>query len=92
MMTPVGSKEITADGIVSAAPGMLVSVLLAGGSGASSVVLYDNASAASGTILATVKAIATDSREWSPAQPIVCSKGIYADISGTGAAAYIAYV
>lgn len=90
MNAPVQSKEITADGAVKAAPGGLVSVLLTAGDGAAAtVVLYDN-SAASGTVVATLKAAQATSVQWSPAAPVAFSL-LYADITGAGAAAYIAF-
>lgn len=84
---------VTADGVVKAAPGQLVSVLLtAGDAAAASVVLYDNASAASGTILATLKAAQGTTVQWSPSSSYSCANGIYADITGAGAAAYVVYL
>lgn len=89
-MTPtVQGKEITADGAVKATSGGLVSVLLtAGDSAAATLVLYDN-SAASGTVVATLKAAQATSVQWSPAAPVAFSL-LYADITGAGAAAYVA--
>lgn len=89
-MTPtVQGKEITADGAVKSTSGGLVSVLLtAGDSAAATLVLYDN-SAASGTVVATLKAAQATSVQWSPSSPVAFSL-LYADITGTGAAAYVA--
>lgn len=92
MMVPHASTEVTSDSVVTASGGYLISVLLTAGSDAATVVLYDNASAASGTILATLKTSAANiSAEWSPGQPIAVNNGIYADITGTNAAAYVVY-
>lgn len=83
---------VTADGIVKAANGALCAVLLtAGDAAAASIVLYDNASAASGTVLATIKAATGTSVQWTPAASYVFTNGIYADITGAGAAAYVVY-
>lgn len=82
--------EITADGAVKSAPGALCSVVLTGGSDAATLVLYDN-TAASGSKLVTLKAAANTSVVYAPAQPVAAGKGIYADISGTGPAAYVSY-
>ena len=93
MSYPAAHKEITADGVVKAAPGSFVSVLLtAGDAAAASIILYDNASAASGTVVATVKAAQGTSAQWSPECSYVVANGIYADITGTGATAYIVYL
>lgn len=92
MMVPHSSTEVTSDSVVKAASGYLVSVLLTAGSAAATIVLYDNASAASGTVLATLKTSAANiSVQWSPAQPIAFQNGIYADITGASATAYVAY-
>lgn len=92
MPLPASHADVAADGIVKASPGSLVAVLLAGGSANSSITLYDNASAASGTVLATINALANDSVVWSPAIPYVAANGIYADITGTGANATVIYL
>lgn len=89
---PAAHAAVTADGIVKAKNGVLYSVLLtAGDAAAGSVILYDNASAASGTILATLKAATGTSVQWSPECGYVFANGIYADIGGLGAAAYVVY-
>ena len=91
MLVPVRSTEVTADAIVSAVPGALCAVLLTGGSDAATIILYDNASAASGTILATLKAAANVTVSFCPANPLAVSKGIYADITGTVMSAYVSF-
>lgn len=60
---------------------------LTAGSAAATATLYDNASAGSGTILATLAAaIGTGDAVQLPADKfIACANGIYATISGTGA-------
>lgn len=90
-MTPVSHKNITADGVVTASPGALVSVLITAAGDTATVILYDNASAASGTKLATVKALQNTSASWSPNEPIAASNGIYADVEGTTPEVYVAY-
>ncbi len=91
MIAPVKSSEITADGAVNAAPGALCGVALTAGSDAATLIIYDNPAAASGDKLITLKAAANTSVAYSPSQPINASKGLYADITGTGPAAYVAY-
>lgn len=91
MLTPVTSVAVTADAVVSAIPGALCAVLLTGGSDAATIILYDNASAASGTILATLKAAINTTVSYCPAHPLAVSKGIYADITGTAMAAYVSF-
>lgn len=91
-MKPAGHAAVTEDGAVKSGPGELVSVLLTAGDGAAaSLVLYDN-TAASGTVLCTVKAATGTSQPWAPTAPYVFANGCYADIGGSGAAAYVVYI
>lgn len=89
------SDRRTADAAILNAPGRLRGLILEGdGTNAASVILYDNASAASGTILAklALKAVSGDLILDMNIQDsgIVALNGIYADVTGTGAA-YIVY-
>lgn len=92
MIPPVVSVEKTSDGAVKASGGQLVSVVLTGGSDAATVVLYNNPSAASGTVIVTLKAAINTTVVFTPAAPIVCSAGIYADLTGTGPLVYVSYI
>lgn len=92
MIGPTKHTAVTTDAVVKASNGVLYAVLLtAGDAAAGSVVLYDNASAASGTILATLKAATGTTVQWSPPVGYVFTNGIYADIGGASAAAYVVY-
>lgn len=65
--------------------------LITDGTNAASVVVYDNASAASGTVAAKVTAAgAQNTVHIIFENPVLCENGIYADVTGTGAA-YIVY-
>ena len=65
--------------------------LLGDGTNAASVIVYDNASAASGVVLAKVTALAaTRFTHVLFENPVVAEDGIYADVSGTGVE-YIIY-
>ena len=65
--------------------------LLGDGTNAASVIVYDNASTASGVILAKVTAeTATRFTHVLFENPVVAENGIYADVSGIGAE-YIIY-
>lgn len=83
----------TADGIIMARPGKLTSIMVtADNTNAASVILYDNASAASGTVLAKLIVDATSTHESiSFTCPIDCLNGIYLDIGGTGAEVIVHY-
>ena len=65
--------------------------LLGDGTNAVSLILYDNASAASGTVLAKVTQLATARLTHILFDnPVFAENGIYADVTGTGAE-YIVY-
>ena len=81
----------TADAAIAVGRNRINAVTLIGGSTTSSVILYDNATTASGTVIAkatqptnlTTTHIIFDN-------PIIAENGVYADVTGTGAE-YIVY-
>lgn len=85
--TSTSSGLQTADAVISATPAAVHSVTVIGdGTNAATVVIYDNASAASGTVLAKVVVDAGLTFEHITFDlPAEGSKGIYADVTGTGA-------
>lgn len=95
--TATSSDRLAADTAVMAGAGRLMGVILEGdGTNAASVILYDNASAASGLILAKI-ALKASSGDLtiSPTFPtggIACNNGIFADVTGTGAAFTVYYM
>jgi hypothetical protein len=65
--------------------------LLTDGTNAASVILYDNATAASGKVLAKVKATGAELiKHVLFENPVYAENGIYADVTGTNAE-YIVY-
>lgn len=88
------SGELTSSQAVLAAPGAIAVVsVTADGTNAADVIVYDNPSAASGTVLAHVKVKATDVFDMLHLTvPAVANNGIYVSISGTGAKAVIHYL
>lgn len=88
MSVPSQSSGLkSADTAICARPCILMGVqLLADATNAATVVLYDHATAASGTVIDKVKVIATGVYEESKhSDGVVCQNGIYADVTGTGA-------
>ena len=89
------SDRKTADGAILATGGYLHGLILENdGTNASSVILYDNKSAASGTILAKIMLPATSTVLTLPVifnNPISALNGIYADVTGTGCAVTVFY-
>lgn len=84
-------SRLTADGQVKSGPGALVAVVLTAGTDLATVTLYDN-TAASGTVLCTLKAAANSSVVFTPARPYAFAKGCYADLSGTGPEVTVVYL
>lgn len=78
-----GHITLAASGIVKATGGAVVAVQLTAAADAASVILYDNPSAGSGVVLATLKAAIGASVVFCPTLPYAASKGIYATITGT---------
>ncbi|MGQ9600491.1 MAG: hypothetical protein ACUVWZ_13845 [Anaerolineae bacterium] len=91
MNPPASTRFLNASGVVKAAPGQLVGVILAAGSAAATVTLYDDPATTSGDILAILKCAANTSVVWSPSSPQLASHGLYAFLVGTGAYAMIIY-
>lgn len=88
------SGRKTADAAIVARPALLKSVILEGdGTNACNVILYDNASAASGNILAKVllQASGPTCIVFQSSDGIEANNGIYADVTGTGAAYIVHY-
>lgn len=73
---------LTASGAVRSGPGALAAVLITGGADAASVTIHDS-TAGSGAKLAVLKAAINTTAAWTPAEKQVCSKGLYATITGT---------
>lgn len=82
----------TADAVIQTGRNRINAITLLGdGTNAASIIVYDNASAASGVVLAKVTALAaTRFTHVLFENPVVAEDGIYADVSGTGAE-YIIY-
>ena len=83
----------TGDAAIYARPSSVTSItLISDNTNACTVVLYDNASAATGTVLAKLSVKATDSMQFAHFDaPIIANNGIYADVTGTGAAYIVTY-
>jgi hypothetical protein len=65
--------------------------LLTDGTNAGTVIVYDNATAASGTVLAKVRCTGAELIQHVIFEnPVIAQNGIYADVTGTGAE-YIVY-
>jgi hypothetical protein len=77
---------------VCAAPALLANVVLHPGSAASTLTVYDNASAGSGTVLAVLLGVANGASVSLPFDiPVYCAKGITCVTAGTGAQSQVYY-
>ena len=92
MASSISSGLKSADAVISGGRNRINAVtLIADGTNAANVVVYDNPSAASGTVLAKVTALAGQGTIHVIFEnPVFAQDGIYADVTGTGAA-YIIY-
>lgn len=79
-------------GIVTGAA-RLCHIMLHPGSATSTVTIYDNATATSGTVLALLQGVANGSSVSIPLSytPVLCKNGISAVVTGTAATAQIFY-
>lgn len=82
----------TADAVIATGRNRINAVtLITDGTNAANVIVYDNASAASGVVLAKVSASgAQNTMHVIFENPVVAEDGVYADVTGTGAG-YIVY-
>lgn len=86
------SLNQTADAAVSDKPAKIHAVILNPGSDASSLIIYDNASAASGNVLVKlVGAANTSSVSVTFDCPVAANTGIYVDVTGTAASYVVVY-
>lgn len=93
MSCPADSSGLkTSDAAIMARPGRLLGVELIGdGTNACNVIIYDHASAASGKVLAKLALPASGICYVDAQCDVVCNNGIYADVTGTGAAYIVHY-
>jgi hypothetical protein len=94
-MNPSTPSAVLAAGTttVIAKPVLLCNIMLHPGSAASSVTIYDNASAGSGTVLAVLQGVASGATVIFPFDdsPPMAKNGITCVVAGTGAQAQVYY-
>ena len=95
MTSPSYSSGLkTADGVIRASKGILTGVqIITDGTNDATLVLYDNASAATGTAVFKITVTGTDDAIPInlPNNGVYCTNGIYADITTAGTMGYIVY-
>lgn len=78
--------------VVCNSPARVTSIILNPAAAASTITLYDNASAASGTVLAKLQAVANgESVVWHLDGGLICNNGITAVVAGASATAVVGY-
>ncbi len=87
--TSSGLKAASA--AILAAPGRLRGITLIGGSDASTAIVYDNASAASGTVLEKIAVAAGATVRIDYQDGVVANAGIYLALTGTAVGAVVHY-
>lgn len=88
------SGLLTADTVIAARPARLLGLqVLADGTNAATVTIYDNATAGSGKELCKVIVDATLTAQDAtlPLMGVCANQGLYADVTGTGAAFIVHY-
>ena len=96
VQTGILYKRVTSDVAVTTAgnPGLLYGVILIGGTTGSKIQLKDGTTSggvACELTLVAQTAVGDDSKSFEPSDPIVFNTDIFADITGTGAIAYVYY-
>ncbi len=82
------SKRVTADGIMVAKPCILHAVTVHGTTAGGATLLYDNASAASGTVIADLSTAVDEETIVLSGLNLRCENGLYADLTTAGVVAY----
>ena len=86
---PTTKLAITATGVVKATPGKYYGCVVTTALSAAAITVYDNASAASGTVIDVIPAsTAAGTIHIFPA-PVPCTAGIYASVAGTGTVLFL---
>jgi len=95
MIRPATSSgRKTADGVICARPCLLKAVILEGdGTNACNVIIYDNATTNSGNVIAKllIQASGPQCIVFSESHGVEALNGLYADVTGTGAAYIVHY-
>lgn len=80
---------LTASGVVSQHDGYYVGYIVTTALSAAAVTIYDNASAASGTVLDVIPASTAAGSKVNLATPVKTTNGIYASFAGTGTVLFL---
>lgn len=82
---------LTASGLITNKPAEIIALLVrSSGAGAGVATIYDGENATTG-VKTDLSAVANDSKGFTPAEPIICTKGIYVALSANVASFTILY-
>lgn len=81
---PASKIALTATGAVKASAGKYYGYIVTTALSAAAVTIYDNASAASGTVIDVIPASTAAGTRGVLAAPVPCTAGMYANVAGTG--------
>jgi hypothetical protein len=81
--------HLTASGAVTTAPVSFIAALLTGGSEAATAIIREGSP--TGPVVATLMAGIGQSVSFCPATPVVLMRGLYVELSGTGAKVTVVY-
>lgn len=76
-------KVMTSDGVIKGEPGMLIAVYASGIETGDAIVIYDNASAASGTAVFNQSNLGAGDKQF-PNVPAAAANGLYLDLTNAG--------
>lgn len=80
---------LTASGVVSSHDGYYVGYIVTTALGAGAITIYDNASAASGTVVDVIPASSAAATKVNFATPVKMTNGIYASFASTGTVLFL---
>ena len=89
LIAPSGKTSLSADGVARAVPGWYYGYIVTTVMSANASTIYDNASAASGTVIDVIPASSAAGTQKIFPYPIPVSNGIYVDIGGTGTVLFL---
>jgi len=90
-MDTVASTTAAASAVISASKGAFYGATLTGGSDAATLIVYDNATEASGTVILKLGAAAGATASWAPGVRRAVSNGVYAALTGTAPSATVLF-
>lgn len=86
---PASKTALTASGVVKASAGKYYGYIVTTALSAAAITIYDNASAASGTVVDVIPASTGAGTRGVLSAPVSCANGVYASFAGTGTVLFV---